>query len=66
MIHPFMLVASCGNYLQVVEDDGLLTAMAQRASERAATWPILAFDLFVLVMAVSAFSFSTGSPSDCG
>jgi hypothetical protein len=47
--------ASCGDYLQVVKEDGLITAMAQRASERAATWPILAFDMFVLVMAVSAF-----------
>lgn len=32
-----------------------MTAIAQRASGRVATWPILAFDIFVFIMAVSAF-----------
>ena len=55
MIHAFMMVASCGDYLQVLEEDGLMTAMAQRASERAATGPILAFDIFVLIVALLTF-----------
>ena len=57
MIHAFMMVASCGDYLQVLQEDGLVKAVAQRASERVATWPILAFDIFVLIAAVSTFLF---------
>ncbi len=55
MIDAFMIVASCGDYVQVVREDGLMTAMAQRASERVATWPILAFDICVIVAAVCTF-----------
>ena len=55
MIDAFMIVASCGDYVQVVREDGLMTAMAQRAAERAATGPILAFDICVIVAAVCMF-----------
>lgn len=55
MIHPLMVMASCGDYLQVVEEEGLITAATRRASERIATWPILTFDIIVLIAAVCTF-----------
>src|SRR6056297_1644715 len=56
-MHAFLTIASCGDYLQVLEEDGLVSAVAQRASERVATWPILAFDVFVLIAAACTFLF---------
>lgn len=59
MIRPFLIIASCGDYLQVLREDGLLTAMARRAAERVATGPILAFDLFVVFAAIATFLLLT-------
>lgn len=55
MIHAFMMIASCGDYLQVLREEGLMNAVAQRTAERVATWPILAFDACVVVAAISTF-----------
>ena len=55
MTHPTAILASCGDYLQVVREKGLLEAIAQRAAERVATWPILIFDLTVIAAAIAAF-----------
>ncbi len=55
IIHPCVILSSCGDYLQVVREKGFLTAVAQRAAERSATGPILIFDLCVIVAAIAAF-----------
>ena len=55
MRQPICLLASCGDYLQVAREKGLLTAIAQRAAERAATVPILVFDLSVIAAAIATF-----------
>ena len=53
--HPFDLLASCGDYLQIIREKGFSAAFAQRAAERAATVPILIFDLCVFVAAIAIF-----------
>lgn len=55
MRHPYIGLASCGDYVQVVQEKGFLAAVAQRAAERTATWPILVFDLFVIAATIAAF-----------
>ncbi len=50
-----MIVASCGDYLEVLREDGLLSAAAQRAAERVATVPILVFDLSVVLAAITSY-----------
>ena len=55
MINSVALLASCGDYVQVAREKGLLTAIAQRAAERAATVPILVFDLSIIAAAIATF-----------
>ena len=55
MMHSLFTIASCGDYLQVLREDGLMTAVAARAAERVATGPILAFDLCVIVAAIATY-----------
>jgi hypothetical protein len=51
------ILASCGDYVRVMSEKGIIAAAAQRAAERAATGPILAFDLTVVTAAIAAFLF---------
>src|SRR6266550_743159 len=54
-ISSFGLLASCGDYVRVMAEKGIIAAAAQRAAEREATGPILAFDLTVVAAAIAAF-----------
>src|SRR5579859_4175351 len=49
------ILASCSDYVRVMNEQGILAAATQRAAERTATGPILAFDLVVIVGAVATF-----------
>jgi hypothetical protein len=63
MFDPGCLLASCGDYVQVLRDKGVLAAAAQRAAERMATTPILIFDLVVITAAVAGYLFLRKSVS---
>lgn len=55
IVHFVAVLSSCGDYLQVVREKGFMTALQQRAAERAATVPILIFDVCVIAAAIATF-----------
>jgi len=56
-IPSFGVLASCGDYVQVMAEKGIVAAAVLRAAERTATGPILAFDLTVVAAAIATFLF---------
>ena len=55
VIRPFAILARIGDCLQAGSEKGYMEAAAEHTVERAATVPILFFDLFVVVAAIAAF-----------
>src|SRR5690606_19329764 len=49
------LLATCGDYLEVIEQQGVLAAAAHRAAARTTTGAILMFEL--VVIAAAAFTY---------
>jgi hypothetical protein len=49
------LLASCGDYLQVIEEEGVIAAAAHRAATRTTTGPTLAFNLVVIAASVVTY-----------
>lgn len=49
------LLATCGDYLEVIEEQGVLAAAVHRAAARTTTGPILAFELVVIAAAVLTY-----------